>query len=227
MGLYERYRIEAVRMLEKKGSESRNSSMNVMSALLRLRQICCDPRLVECMAKESHAGSAKLELLCEMVSEMVEEGRKILIFSQFVSMLDLIEQAITSLGIHSLRLTGQTREREKVVAAFQRGEAPVFLISLKAGGTGLNLTAADVVIHYDPWWNPAAEDQATDRAYRIGQTQPVFGYRLIAAGTVEEKIQTLQARKRALSDTLVPDGGLSELSGDELLALLQACGGET
>jgi SNF2 family DNA or RNA helicase len=124
-------------------------------------------------------------------------------------------------------LTGQTREREKVVAAFQRGEAPVFLISLKAGGTGLNLTAADVVIHYDPWWNPAAEDQATDRAYRIGQTQPVFGYRLIAAGTVEEKIQTLQARKRALSDTLVPDGGLSELSGDELLALLQACGGET
>ncbi|HEY7906800.1 MAG TPA: DEAD/DEAH box helicase, partial [Wenzhouxiangella sp.] len=147
--------------------------MVMLDALLKLRQICCDPRLLK---DDSHkaAPSAKLELLMDLLPELIADGRRVLLFSQFVGMLDLIEPEVKALGIDYVRLTGQTKDREEVVERFQRSEAPLFLISLKAGGVGLNLTAADVVIHYDPWWNPAVEDQATDRAHRIGQDHKVF-----------------------------------------------------
>jgi len=146
--------------------------------------------------------SAKLELLMEMLEELLEEGRKILLFSQFTSMLALIEEELVARRVKYVKLTGQTRKRDEVIAAFQSGAAPLFLVSLKAGGVGLNLTAADTVIHYDPWWNPAVERQATDRAHRIGQDKPVFVYKLVAADTVEEKILQLQQRKQALADDI-------------------------
>ncbi len=134
---------------------------------------------------------------------LVNEGRRVLLFSQFTTMLDLIGTRLDSLGLSYLQLTGASRDRGDLVERFQEGEMPLFLISLKAGGTGLNLTAADTVIHYDPWWNPAAEAQATDRAYRIGQTRPVFVHRLICSGTVEERIQKLQAEKSRLAEDLL------------------------
>ncbi|WP_297924501.1 DEAD/DEAH box helicase, partial [uncultured Agitococcus sp.] len=147
--------------------------------------------------------SAKLEQLIEMVTEMVEEGRKILIFSQFTTMLQLIEDNLNSQKIAFVKLTGQTKKREDVINAFQSGQVPVFLISLKAGGVGLNLTAADTVIHYDPWWNPAAEDQASDRAWRIGQDKPVFVYKLITNQSIEEKIIALQKNKADLAASIL------------------------
>ena len=180
------------------------SQIVILDALLKLRQVCCDPRLLpERMRHE--APSAKLDLLFEMLPSMIEEGRRILVFSQFTSMLALIEPELTQREIPFSLLTGDTRDRANVVRRFQSGEVPVFLISLKAGGTGLNLTAADTVIHYDPWWNPAVERQATDRAHRIGQTRPVFVYKLIGAGTVEEKIIALQERKADLAAAIYAD----------------------
>lgn len=178
-------------------------AVNVLTALLKLRQVCCDPRLIDKSGEFTAQHSAKLDMLLEMVTSMLEEGRRILIFSQFTSMLKLISKALTQENIPWLKLTGQTRHRQPLIDQFQEGETPVFLISLKAGGTGLNLTAADVVIHYDPWWNPAVEQQATDRAHRIGQTMPVFSYKLIAAGTVEERIAQLQIRKQALAEDIL------------------------
>ncbi|WP_413205877.1 SNF2-related protein [Rhodospirillum sp. A1_3_36] len=189
------------------------SHIELLEALLRMRQVCCDPRLVAKAdlggkgAKARQAGSAKLERLLEMLPELIAEGRRVLLFSQFTSMLDLIEQAIGGLGIPYVTLTGKTRDREAVVNRFQAGEVPLFLISLKAGGTGLNLTAADTVIHYDPWWNPAVERQATDRAYRMGQDKPVFVHRLIAEETIEVKMQALKDRKQALADGLYDEDG--------------------
>ena len=138
----------------------------------------------------------------DILTEMVNEGRKILLFSQFTSMLQIIEQQLIASAIAYVKLTGQTKDRETPVRSFQEGKVPLFLISLKAGGTGLNLTAADTVIHYDPWWNPAVENQATDRAYRIGQDKPVFVYKLITSGTVEEKIIEMQQKKKQLMDGL-------------------------
>src|SRR4051794_1223983 len=155
------------------------------------------------------AESAKLDSLIEMVSEMVPEGRRILIFSQFTSMLDLIKPELKRAGIPFVELTGSTRDRTEPVERFQRGEIPVFLISLKAGGTGLNLTAADTVIHYDPWWNPAAEAQATDRAYRIGQDKPVFVHKLLCQETVEERIHKLQQEKGKLAAGILADADIS------------------
>jgi SNF2 family DNA or RNA helicase len=175
------------------------SHIIVLDALLKLRQICCDPRLLKLDSAKRIKDSAKLELLLEMLQEMIPEGRRILLFSQFTSMLDLIEPELTKLKFAYLKLTGQTRDRERPVKEFQAGKVPLFLISLKAGGTGLNLTAADTVIHYDPWWNPAVESQATGRAHRIGQDKPVFVYKLIVSGTVEEKIAALQTSKAALA----------------------------
>ncbi len=183
------------------------SHIMVLDALLKLRQVCCDPRLVKLEEARQVKGSAKLELLMEMLPEMVEEGRRVLLFSQFTGMLALIEDAVKSVGIDYVKLTGQTRDRAAPVDRFQNREVPLFLISLKAGGTGLNLTAADTVIHYDPWWNPAVERQASDRAHRIGQQNPVFIYKLISEGTVEEKIQAMQAHKQALADSLFEPGG--------------------
>jgi SNF2 family DNA or RNA helicase len=186
------------------------SHIEVLDALLKLRQACCDPRLVKLESARKVRQSAKLELLLEMLEELLEEGRRILLFSQFTSMLALIEEELQIRRLKYVKLTGQTRKRDEVIAAFQNGEAPLFLISLKAGGVGLNLTAADTVIHYDPWWNPAVERQATDRAHRIGQDKPVFVYKLVAADTVEEKILQLQERKQALADDIYRKAGAGE-----------------
>jgi superfamily II DNA or RNA helicase len=175
------------------------SRIAVLDALLKLRQACCDPRLVKLDAARAVTSSSKLDDLAEMVSEMVSEGRRILIFSQFTSMLDLIEPRLHAAKIAFASLRGDTRDRAAPVQTFESGQVPVFLISLKAGGRGLNLTSADTVIHYDPWWNPAVEDQASDRAHRIGQTKSVFVFKLIAADTVEERILDLQARKAELA----------------------------
>jgi hypothetical protein len=185
------------------------SQIAVLDALLKLRQVCCDPRLLPLGTARGVTGSAKLELLLSMLSELVEEGRRILLFSQFTSMLALIESAVEALGIPSIKLTGESRDRGALVERFQNGEVPLFLISLKAGGTGLNLTAADTVIHYDPWWNPAVEAQATDRAHRIGQDKPVFVYKLFIEGSVEEKILALQARKQSLASGILGAGSSS------------------
>lgn len=186
--------------IEKKGFA--RSQIAILDALLKMRQVCCDPSLVKLEQAKTVQKSAKLDILMELVQTMVEEDRKILIFSQFTSMLSLIEQRLESIGIPWAKLTGQTQNRKQPVQDFQNGEIPVFLISLKAGGTGLNLTAADTVIHYDPWWNPAVEDQASDRAHRIGQNKPVFVYKLVTEGTVEEKIQELKEKKKNIATSL-------------------------
>jgi superfamily II DNA or RNA helicase len=183
------------------------SQIVILEALLKLRQVCCDPRLVKSLpSKKQTAGSAKLIDLMQMVEDLLEENRKILVFSQFTSMLELIEEELEARDIPYALLTGDTKDRSAQVAAFQQGAVPIFLISLKAGGVGLNLTAADTVIHYDPWWNPAAENQATDRAWRIGQDKPVFVYKLIAKGTLEEKIQVLQQKKSDLAQSILAEG---------------------
>lgn len=182
------------------------SQITILDALLKLRQACCDPRLLAVAAAQEDVPSAKLEWLSSALPELISEGRRVLLFSQFTSMLRLIEAAVTALGIRYCLLTGETQNRSEVIARFQSGAVPLFLISLKAGGTGLNLTAADTVIHYDPWWNPAVEAQATDRAHRIGQDKPVFVYKLIAQGTVEERIMQLQADKHALASRLYTEG---------------------
>lgn len=184
------------------------SQIIILDALLKLRQVCCDLRLINTplTAKALRSGSGKLLSLMEMLEELLGEGRRILLFSQFTSMLALIEQELQQRGIGYSLLTGDTTDRRTPVKDFQGGKVPLFLISLKAGGTGLNLTAADTVIHFDPWWNPAVENQATDRAYRIGQNNPVFVYKLIARGTVEEKIQALQQEKAALAGAVLEGG---------------------
>lgn len=186
------------------------SQIIVLDALLKLRQVCCDPRLMNLDSAHAIKQSAKLDMLMELLPEMVEEGRRILVFSQFTAMLELIEAELNAAKIDYVKLTGQTRDRETPVRRFQASEVPVFLISLKAGGVGLNLTNADTVIHYDPWWNPAVERQATDRAHRIGQQQAVFVYKLICENTLEEKIQAMQQRKQALADALYQTGGANE-----------------
>jgi superfamily II DNA or RNA helicase len=175
------------------------SHVLVLDALLKLRQVCCDPRLVKLPLAHLNGSSSKLDDLLEMVGEMIAEGRRILLFSQFTSMLDLIKPSLLAAGIRFVELRGDTGDRAEPVRRFEAGEVPLFLISLKAGGRGLNLTSADTVIHYDPWWNPAVEDQASDRAHRIGQTKSVFVYKLIAADTVEERIIELQERKAVLA----------------------------
>ena len=195
-------REELFKSIEEKGIEK--SRMSIFSALLRLRQICCHPRLYD---KENVKGineSGKFEQLKTMLEEIIAEKHRVLLFSQFVDMLDIIKEWLTKAGIKHEYLTGSTKDRQEVVERFNSDPTiPIFLISLKAGGTGLNLTGADYVIHYDPWWNPAVEDQATDRAYRIGQTKKVFVYRMITKGTVEEKIQKLKSRKRDLVDSVI------------------------
>jgi superfamily II DNA or RNA helicase len=195
-----------------------HSQIAVLDALLKLRQVCCDPRLVKLPAARLGGQSSKLEDLLEMVGEMVAEGRRILLFSQFTSMLDLMKPRLAAAGIPFVELRGDTRDRAAPVASFQAGDVPLFLISLKAGGRGLNLTAADTVIHYDPWWNPAVEDQASDRAHRIGQTKSVFVYKLIAADTVEERIVALQERKAALAGIAFGDdaAGVSAMGSDDI-----------
>jgi len=193
-----------------------HSGIVVLDALLKLRQVCCDPRLVKLEAARGVRESAKFELLMDMLPALLAEGRRVLLFSQFTEMLKLVAHELDRRRITYVTLTGETRDRAEPVQRFQDGEVPLFLLSLKAGGVGLNLTTADTVIHYDPWWNPAAEAQASDRAHRIGQDKPVFVYRLITAGTVEERIEELKARKAELADAVLEGGGSRErLSFDE------------
>ncbi|MBL8601442.1 MAG: DEAD/DEAH box helicase family protein [Myxococcales bacterium] len=198
------------------------SGLAVLTALLRLRQMACDPRLVD--PKAPAEASSKREAFLELVDALVEEGRRVLVFSQFVELLSLWRRDLDARGLRYEYLDGGTVDRDAVVERFQQGDAPLFLISLKAGGTGLNLTAADTVIHCDPWWNPAVEDQATDRAHRMGQERPVTVYRLIALGTVEDRIMLLKERKRGLADAVIADGGgaLAGLTPEDLDALLGA-----
>lgn len=201
----------------------KKSQIVILDALLKLRQVCCDPRLLKLPAARKVHQSAKLSMLTTLLPDMIEEGRRVLLFSQFTSMLDLIEPELSDLKIPFVRLTGETQDRATPVTQFQNGEVPLFLISLKAGGVGLNLTTADTVIHYDPWWNPAVEDQATGRAHRIGQLNPVFAYKLTTIGTVEEKIIGMQEKKRALAQGILGDAavGVSAFSPDELISLFE------
>jgi SNF2 family DNA or RNA helicase len=193
------------------------SRIIVLDALLKLRQACCDPRLVKLASARKVEGSSKLDDLMEMVGEMIPEGRRILLFSQFTSMLDLIKPRLKEAGIPFVELRGDTRDRGEPVRSFEAGEVPLFLISLKAGGRGLNLTSADTVIHYDPWWNPAVEDQASDRAHRIGQTKSVFVYKMIASDTVEERILELQERKADLANiAFSEEGDVATLDFDDI-----------
>ncbi|HEY0483742.1 MAG TPA: DEAD/DEAH box helicase [Kofleriaceae bacterium] len=201
------------------------ATIAILDALLKLRQVCCDPRLVAGDAAREVSGSAKLDVLLEMIGQQLGDGRRILVFSQFARMLGLISEGLLARGVGHVTLTGSTPDRQKPIDAFQTGRADVFLISLKAGGAGLNLVGADTVIHYDPWWNPAAQAQATDRAHRIGQTKPVFVHDLIVAGSVEERMLSLQRHKRDLADAILePEsrqgGRLSERDVDDLLAPL-------
>lgn len=220
--LYETVRLAVDDQVRKAVADNgfQRSRILVLDALLKLRQICAHPQLLKLPEAQKVQRSAKLELLLELLSELLANGRRVLIFSQFVGMLDRIESELQSREISYSKLTGRTRQRDAEIARFQTGQVPVFLISLKAGGVGLNLTAADTVIHYDPWWNPAAEQQATDRSWRIGQTQPVFVYKLIAAGTLEEQIVAMQDSKRALSQDLLGDGSSQKWDQQQLLTLL-------
>jgi len=190
-----------------------------------MRQACCDPRLLKLKAVEkAKAGSAKLDRLMEMLTVMLAEGRRVLLFSQFTEMLALIERRLWEEKIEYVLLTGDTKDRRTPVKRFQAGEVPVFLISLKAGGVGLNLTAADTVIHYDPWWNPAVEDQATDRAHRIGQDKKVFVHRMVTIGTIEEKMEVLKEKKRGLVASVLEaeHGGALKLTESDVEALFGA-----
>ena len=182
------------------------SHITILDALLKLRQTCCDPRTLPLEKAKKVTESAKLDLLMEMLPEQLEEGRRILVFSQFTKMIALMEIELKARKIEYSKLTGQTKKRDEAIDRFKSGEADVFLISLKAGGVGLNLTEADTVIIYDPWWNPAVETQAADRAHRIGQDKPVFVYKLMTDNTVEEKILAMQEKKRALADSIYQGG---------------------
>ena len=200
----------------------KTSKIQILAELTKLRQLCCDPSLIY---QNYHGGSAKLDTCIQLIENAMAGGHKILLFSQFTSMLDVIERRLKAERILYYRLDGSTKseQRTRLVNAFNENKIPVFLISLKAGGTGLNLTGADIVIHYDPWWNAAAQNQATDRAHRIGQTHTVTVYKLIARHTIEEKILELQENKKALSDQILSEEGVtaSHLTKEELLQILQ------
>lgn len=221
--LYEALRREAIDKFsadseyEKKG----HRQLQILAEITRLRQACCNPRLV---IKQGAPESSKLVQFTEMLEELLENNHKALVFSQFVGHLKILEQHVKDKGIRYQYLDGSTpvKERKKRVNAFQAGEGDVFLISLKAGGVGLNLTAADYVIHMDPWWNPAVEDQASDRAHRIGQTRPVTVYRMVMKDTIEEKIIALHHQKRDLADNLLAGADVADkLNAEDLLALLK------
>ncbi len=209
------------RMLESEDYESGKDRIKVLAELTRIRQICCDPSLIT----EGYKGeSAKRASCIDLIESAIDGGHKILLFSQFTSMFELLEKDLEEKGIEYYKITGQTKkeERIKLVHAFNENEVPLFLISLKAGGTGLNLTGADVVIHYDPWWNLAAQNQATDRAHRIGQTKKVSVFKLIAKDTIEEKIVEMQNAKKDLADAILSgeSESLMNLSKDQLMELL-------
>jgi superfamily II DNA or RNA helicase len=215
--LYETVRLASTKAVREEIGKNgfRQSQILILDALLKLRQVCCDPRLVKLADARKVKESAKLEFLTEKLLQLVEEGRRVLVFSQFTSMLDLIADELDKKRVPLVQLRGDTIDRTTPIAKFQNGEVPIFLISLKAGGTGLNLTAADTVIHYDPWWNPAVEEQATDRAHRIGQTKNVFVYKLIAQGTIEQRMIELQDRKRNLANSILDETGNHKMNFSE------------
>ena len=207
------------------GASEGSLRLAALTQLLRLRQICCDPRLVGAAATETDPPSTKMEAFRELLEEAADDGHRLLVFSQFTSLLALLRQELETRNIAYCYLDGtmHARARQAEVDRFQSSpDVPVFLLSLKAGGTGLNLTGADTVVHYDPWWNPAVEAQATDRAHRIGQARIVTSYKLICAGTVEEKVLQLQAAKRALlADVFeASEAAASRLSLDNLRGLM-------
>ena len=224
--LYESVRVAAdtqVRRLLAR-THFKGAQISILDALLKLRQVCCDPYLIKGTKMPVGMDRAKLELLMTMLPALVNEGRRVLVFSQFTEMLTLIEPELDALQLPWLALTGKTppAKRGALVTQFQAGSVPIFLVSLKAGGLGLNLTAADTVIHVDPWWNPAVEQQATARAHRIGQDQPVFVYKLVVQGSIEDRMLELQARKSALvQGVLGTDGeGAVKFSEADLRGLL-------
>ncbi|MFZ6681033.1 DEAD/DEAH box helicase [Undibacterium sp. Tian12W] len=224
--LYESVRVAADeqvrRILQRKGFDG--AQITILDALLKLRQVCCDPALLKGQNLPPEMERAKLEMLSDMLPALVEEGRSILVFSQFTEMLELIAAALKDMSLNYLMLTGKTAtaDRGAVVASFQDRQVPIMLISLKAGGVGLNLTAADTIIHMDPWWNPAVEEQANARAHRIGQEQAVFIYKLLIEGSIEERILGLQARKAALAEGVLGSDTAfaSKFSAEDLQALL-------
>ena len=198
------------------------SRIKILSLLMRLRQLCCHPSLY---IENYHGQSTKMNLCLQLVKDCIASGHKVLIFSQFTSMLELLGRELKAEEIDYLTLTGATKtsDRLALTESFNQGEIPVFLISLKAGGTGLNLTGADVVIHYDPWWNMSAQNQATDRAHRLGQEKTVQVFKLMVKDTIEERIQVLQERKRDLTDAVVKEGEtfINRLSNEEITALFE------
>jgi SNF2 family DNA or RNA helicase len=215
--LKEYYRIKLAKQIETKGMN--NSKIQVLEALLRLRQVACDPRLLD----SKTAAGAKLELMQQQIAEVVSEGHKVLVFSQFTKLLSLVKTQFDAAGIKYEYLDGKTRDRQGCVERFQNDDSvSSFLISLKAGGSGLNLTAADYVFLLDPWWNPAVEAQAIDRAHRIGQQNPVIAYRMICRDTVEEKIIALQESKRKLADSVIrsDDSMIQSMTAEDLQLLL-------
>ncbi|MCC6490535.1 MAG: DEAD/DEAH box helicase [Candidatus Hydrogenedentes bacterium] len=218
---YEALRQQAIDKLAKSDGNAGQKHLQILAEIMRLRRACCNPQLV---SPEMAIPSTKLSVFLDLVDELVENRHKALVFSQFVDHLSILRGALDARGIAYQYLDGSTpqRERKRRVDAFQSGEGDLFLISLKAGGLGLNLTAADYVIHMDPWWNPAVEDQASDRAHRIGQQRPVTIYRLVTKDTIESKIVALHSQKRDLADSLLEGAEMTgKMSAEELLALLQ------
>ncbi|MEO1181848.1 MAG: helicase-related protein, partial [Cyanobacteria bacterium J06636_28] len=218
--LYEALRRDAIAKLTNTDAKAGTKHLQVLAEITRLRRMCCNPKLVVPGVAPT---SAKLQLFGEVLEELLSNRHKALVFSQFVDHLTILRNFLDEQNITYQYLDGSTpaKQRKQRVDAFQAGDGNVFLISLKAGGTGLNLTAADYVIHMDPWWNPAVEDQASDRAHRIGQTRPVTIYRLVTKGTIEEKIVELHNKKRDLADSLLEGSDISgKLSTDALLQLM-------
>jgi SNF2 family DNA or RNA helicase len=221
MHLYEAIRQQAIDALENSG-DTKGRPLQILAEIMRLRQACCNPRLID---PRSTIPSAKLGLFVSTLDDLIESRHKVLVFSQFITHLQIIRELLDEKGVRYQYLDGATsaKLRKQRVDDFQAGIGDVFLISLKAGGLGLNLTAADYVIHMDPWWNPAIEDQASDRAHRIGQTRPVTIYRLVCKNTIEEKIVKLHQDKRELAGSLLEGSDLSaRLSSAELLDLIRA-----
>jgi SNF2 family DNA or RNA helicase len=217
---YEALRQHALETFAQAPSKAQDPRFQILAEITRLRRFCCHPSIV---IPDFPSEGSKLEAFGRIAADLVDNHHKALVFSQFVDVLTLARKVLDRAGISYQYLDGTTpvSERQKAVHAFQSGESDFFLISLKAGGFGLNLTAADYVIHLDPWWNPAVEDQATDRTHRIGQRRPVTVYRLVAVNTIEEKIVSLHAKKRALADSLLREGdSATRLKVDDLMELL-------
>ena len=220
--LYDGQVIHMRNMLQaQKNEDFQKNKLKVLAELTKIRQICCDPEL---LFQKYSGGSAKREACMDLIKSAIEGEHRLLVFSQFTSMLELLEGDLKKEDISYYKITGETPKQKRVemVNDFNAGNIPVFLISLKAGGTGLNLIGADVVIHYDPWWNQAAQNQATDRAHRIGQTKTVTVYKLIVKGTIEEKIVKMQETKKDLADAILSgeNGSITQMSKEEIMELL-------